>query len=89
MWERIWQIVTRPLFLISGIFFLVEDIPPDYRDYALWNPLLHLTALMRRGVYATYDAALASPVYVAAFGLTCLVLGLLALRLLGKDPAYA
>ncbi|MEM6825896.1 MAG: ABC transporter permease [Pseudomonadota bacterium] len=89
VWERLWQIITRPLFLVSGIFFLIEDVPQEYRDIALHNPLLHLTALVRRGVYAPYDADLANPVFVAGVGLSCLVLGLLALRLSGKEPVYA
>lgn len=89
LWERAWQIVTRPLFLISGVFFLVEDIPADYREVALWNPLLHLTSLSRDGTYLTYDAPDASAFYVAVTGLVCMGLGLMGLRLTGKDPAYA
>lgn len=89
LWERLWQIATRPLFLISGVFFLVEDIPPDYREIALINPLLHVTALARESAYLTYDAPLASPLYVAFVALASLALGLMLLRLFGKDPAYA
>ncbi len=79
LWERLWQIATRPLFLISGIFFLAEDIPVEVRGFALLNPLLHLTALMRAAAYGSYDAPLANPAYLAAAGMACLALGLLLL----------
>ena len=26
-WERVWMVVTRPLFIVSGVFFLFEDLP--------------------------------------------------------------
>ena len=87
LWERLWQIVTRPLFVISGIFFLIEDIPAEYREAALMNPLLHLTAMTRAALYPTYDAALANPLYVSGAGLGCLCLGLLLLRTTQRDLA--
>jgi capsular polysaccharide transport system permease protein len=85
LWERVWQIATRPLFLISGIFFLIEDIPADYRDIALMNPLLHITGEMRAALYPTYDANLANPLFVAMTGLVCLCVGLLVLRTTSRD----
>ncbi|MGC1479279.1 MAG: ABC transporter permease, partial [Chthoniobacterales bacterium] len=28
VWDQIWSIVNRPLFIASGVFFLYEDMPP-------------------------------------------------------------
>ncbi len=76
-WEQIWSIAMRPIFIVSGIFFLYEDMPPNVAAILWWNPLLHITGLMRRGVYATYRADYVSVAYVFAVSLGCLAMGLL------------
>lgn len=76
IWERVWGIVTRPLFIISSIFFLIESIPQPFRDYLAYNPLVHIIGEMRRGFYATYDATWVNPLYVYGISLTLTVLGL-------------
>lgn len=80
VWERVWQITTRPLFLVSGIIFLLEDVPAGpFRD-ALWlNPLFHVTGEMRRGFYTTYIGSYISPIYVLLLSLILLALGLMLL----------
>ena len=70
----------RPMFIISTIFFLFESVPQPWRDWLWWNPLVHVVAILRRGIYPSYDASWASPVYVALWGLISLVFGLLFLR---------
>ena len=74
VWERVWPIITRPLFLISGLFFLYEDVPPFAQDILWWNPLIHGTALVRSGFYSTYHASFASPAY--GFGVAFLLIAL-------------
>lgn len=78
-WERVWLIITRPLFIISGVFFLFEDVPSDIRDILWYNPLFHVTGQMRAGFYPTYDATYAAPLFAIGLGLGLLVLGLLLL----------
>lgn len=78
-WERIWTIATRPLFIISGVFFLFEDVPAGIRDILWYNPLFHVTGEMRRAFYATYDATYVSPTYAFCMGLGLLGFGLLLL----------
>lgn len=80
LWERTWAILNRPLFLISCIFFLFDTVPQPYRDYLWWNPLVHVVGQARSGVYATYDAAYVSPLYVFTIALIAATLGLLLLR---------
>jgi capsular polysaccharide transport system permease protein len=69
LWQRIWSIVMRPMFLISGVFFTFEAVPLPWRDYVWWNPLIHIVGLVRRGLYPGYDAAYASPIYLLVLGL--------------------
>lgn len=77
LWARVWPIVTRPLFLASGIFYLYEDMPGPVQDILWWNPLIHATALMRKGFYSTYDATFVSLAYGFGFGLVTLAIALL------------
>lgn len=80
VWERIWAILTRPLFLISGLFFLYEDLPKFAQDILWWNPILHGVALVRSGFYPTYHASFASPTYGFGISLLLMVLAMVFLR---------
>jgi capsular polysaccharide transport system permease protein len=54
-WRQIWGIVSRPLFLISGIFFTFDELPRTIREILWWNPLIHVVGEARKGFYPTYD----------------------------------
>ena len=69
VWHRVWSILMRPMFLVSGIFFTFETVPLPWRDLLSWNPLIHIVGLVRRGLYPGYDAAYVSPPYLLALGL--------------------
>lgn len=79
VWERIWGILNKPLFFLSGVFFVVDSLPRAFRDLVLLNPLTHVIAEVRAGLYPTYDARYISPLYVYGVGLTFLFLGMLLL----------
>lgn len=85
VWQVIWSILTRPLFLISGIFFLFDAIPRPGQDIIWFNPLIHLVGIMRAGFYPTYDAGYVSVSYVMAVALISLGAGLLLLRSSHRD----
>jgi capsular polysaccharide transport system permease protein len=55
-WKRIEGIISRPLFFISGVFFLPSQFPPDVRYYLSWNPLLHAIDWLRVGYYPNYNS---------------------------------
>ena len=79
-WERVWSIVNRPLFFISGIFFMFEQIPEPYTSFLWFNPLIHVIGMTRKGIYATYNADYVSVFYVVGVSGALAVLGLLLLR---------
>ncbi len=85
VWESVWAIAMRPVFLLSGIFFLYEDLPESFREVVWWNPLFQITGLMRSAFYPTYDAAYVSVAYVLGIGATCLFFGLLLLGRYHRD----
>jgi len=82
VWGRIWGIISRPLFLASGIVFVIEELPRDVRVYLEWNPIAHVIAEVRRGFYPTYYPEFVS--YTYCFGIAlALIAG--ALLLLWRD----
>ncbi|MDS9466326.1 ABC transporter permease [Paracoccus sp. MBLB3053] len=85
VWERAWHILTRPLFLASGIFFLY-DMMPSAGQHILWyNPVLHCISQFRRGIYPTYEASYVSLPYVCGVAVTLLTFGLLLLARNHRD----
>ena len=85
VWPTLWAVLNRPLFIISGIFFLIDPLAEEYRDILLINPLAHILSMMRAGFFASYDAPYASPLYVFAFALIPGALGMLLLHRYHKD----
>lgn len=80
IWDRVWTIATRPLFVVSGIFFLYEDVPTGLREALWYNPLIHVAGQMRAALFAPYDAAYAAPLYVLGIALLTFTAGLALLR---------
>ncbi|GHF74791.1 transport permease protein [Seohaeicola zhoushanensis] len=75
IWEVAWSIITRPLFLASGILYIYEDLPEIARTILWFNPLMHISGIMRSGFYPTYVATYASPLYVLGVSLVLMALG--------------
>ncbi|MDQ7263135.1 ABC transporter permease [Paracoccus sp. PS-1] len=85
IWERVWQILTRPLFLMSGIFFLYDLMPSQAQDFLWFNPLIHCVGLMREGIYPTYEARYLSHELVIGVSVGLLLLGLMLLERSHRD----
>lgn len=85
IWDPIWSILTRPLILVSTVFYTFEQIPRQYQDIGWWNPLVHLVGLMRQGLYPSYDGYWVTPLYPATLGTVTLVFGLLFLHRFHRD----
>lgn len=74
-WKNIWSVLTRPLFILSGILFLYEDAPAAFQKVLWYNPIMHCIGLMRAGFFGTYHAEHVSIPYVLGISLACFVLG--------------
>ncbi len=75
VWARIWGVINRPLFLISGVFFTLESMPEQIQAILWYNPLVHVVGIMRTGIYPSYDAGYVSLLFVFGLGISCFVLG--------------
>jgi len=87
VWQRVWGILNRPMFLISGVFFIPEMVPAQFREWMMLNPVAHGVSEMRRGFYATYDAVYVVPSYPCLVALVLTLFGLLFLLRYHKDIA--
>lgn len=80
VWQQIWGILTGPLFIISGVILLYEEMPTFAQSILWYNPVLHLTGIMREGFYPLYRPEYISFQFVWFTILIPLVAGLLLLR---------
>jgi capsular polysaccharide transport system permease protein len=85
VWMQVWSIATRPLFLVSGVFFLYEDMPATAQSLLWWNPLVHIIGIMREGFYVSYQASYASVLFVALTGLLTLFFGVVLMGRYHRD----
>ncbi len=75
--EKIFDLALRPLYFVSGIFFLPDDFPIEARDILALNPVLHAIAWVRDAVYPGYTSPVLEKGYLIASAGFFLVLGLL------------
>lgn len=69
--EKIRQLLMRPTFFLSGIFFSLKDIPSEYWYLLDWNPLLHMVELTRDAAYPAYGDQGVNLGYAAIVSLAC------------------
>lgn len=80
IWHVAWAIISRPLFIISGTFFMYDRLPMGLKEWLWYNPLIQTVGLMRRGFYPTYDDHYVSGLYVAGVSLALILTGLFLLN---------
>ena len=57
--KRMVPVVLRPMFWISGIFFIAPELPSKILPFLDWNPLLHAIETTRDGVFLDYSSSFA------------------------------
>lgn len=82
--SRITRVMVRPLMMmlmpISGAMWMLQDLPPDFREGALWIPMVSLHEAMREAhfghrVVSYYDLG-----YVVLWVIGTTLVGLAAIR---------
>ncbi|WCR12416.1 ABC transporter permease [Paracoccus stylophorae] len=84
-WQFAWAILNRPLFLVSCIFFIYDDVPQPFQYYLWFNPLVHVIGQMRKSFYPSYAGDYVSPAYVFGVGFVLLGIGLAFLTRYHRD----
>jgi capsular polysaccharide transport system permease protein len=72
--------------MISGFFFCIVMIPVAYWPYLTWNPLLHITELVRDSWFESYVSPIASPMFIVECAVGMLLLGLSVERYMRRIP---
>ena len=76
IWHVAWSIISRPLFIISGSFFMYDKLPSMLKDWLWYNPLIQIVGIMRHGFYPTYDDQYVNVPYVAGVSIALILAGL-------------
>nr|VFJ49138.1 MAG: capsular polysaccharide transport system permease protein [Candidatus Kentron sp. DK] len=77
---RIWQVINRILFFVSGTFFMVHWLPEAVQEIILWLPMVHGVEMVRHGYFGDMIPTYESPGYFAAVNLTLTLIGLVLVR---------
>lgn len=72
--------LLRPLYFVSGIFFMLAALPPNIKALTLWNPLAHWLDLIRASVFIHYPPASGSWFVIATCTSVSLLLALMFYR---------
>jgi capsular polysaccharide transport system permease protein len=83
-WTQIEKVLTRPLFFISGIFYVPSLLPIEAISVLKWNPVLHLIEWFREGFYPNYNSFVLNRSYPIYLGIFLLLVGLAGERFLRK-----
>ncbi len=51
LYQKVYEIISRPIMLLSGVFYLPASMPHPVSDYILLNPVTHIVILFRAGFY--------------------------------------
>jgi capsular polysaccharide transport system permease protein len=86
-WRHIEGLINRPLFLMSGVFFVPSTMPTAVTDILVWNPILHGIDWLRYGYYEGYRPDFTSFEYLVGWGLATTLIGLAAERFLPRREA--
>jgi len=84
-WRQMWSIITRPIFLISCIFYLFDTMPTWVQDILWYNPIVHFIGQTRVGFYSVYEGDYISLLYPMIIGGLTLFFGLALLRRHARD----
>jgi capsular polysaccharide transport system permease protein len=88
-WDTVYKIMTRPLYLLSGIFFMVDRIPPPFGAYLRYNPIIHAVELFRSGIYPGYGQYSVDVPYLLCWSFGAVVVGFSLERLLRRSVSAA
>lgn len=77
-------VIGRPLFFISGVFFTIEMVPPEYRHLLLINPLFHVLEWLRSVFFVQYESRYADMEYALICLVILLFFGMLVQRALRR-----
>ena len=77
--DKLWPIMLRAQYFVSGIFYHPDMMPPEVREMLLWNPLMHFIEWVREAYFPLYVSPYLDTVYLVQWTAGLLLFGLLAM----------
>lgn len=74
-YKNVWSIITRPLFIVSGIFYTVETMPSQVQAILILNPLVHVSGEAHKAFFPAYDGNFVNMFYPIGLGIFLFLLG--------------
>src|SRR5262249_19880676 len=53
-WMMFFSIITFPIWMLSGVWYLPEQVPEGLREWMLYNPAMHVVMFFRMAFYPDY-----------------------------------
>ena len=76
--RKVINLITFPLYMLSGVIFPVFMFPLAIREYLMYNPVLHAVELIRIHTFSTYTSVPGIELaYVQKFAIVSILLGLM------------
>lgn len=88
-YDRMFRNAMRPMYFMSGIFFIADGLPPAAQQVLQYNPILHLVEWFRSEFYDSYESQQADLPYVLSITILIFFFGLLSERLTKKRARQA
>jgi ABC-type polysaccharide/polyol phosphate export permease len=82
---RLWPPFSYLLFPLSGVAFIVDALPQNFRDIVLWLPQLNALEFIREGWFGSLMRAHYDLAYLSLFNLLLTFAGLSLVRQIGLD----
>jgi capsular polysaccharide transport system permease protein len=79
-WMIFFNVTSTPLWLLSGLWFVPEQVPEGARYWLSYNPLVHLISLFRLGFYPEYKAVLLDLPYLLGITASTVAFGMAFLK---------
>lgn len=86
-WQHVEKLVARPLFFLSGVFYIPSALPPEAVAVLRWNPLLHIVEWTREGFYSNYRSDVLNIAYPLSLAAALVIVALFAERISRKQRA--
>lgn len=76
VWIHVWTALQRTLYVLSGVFFIPQQMPDWLRGPLIWNPLLQCVEWFRTGFFSLYNPPWIDKAYVLGAGFATVLVGL-------------
>lgn len=74
--KKILSMVTKPLYFISGVFFTASEVPQEYRELLLLNPIFNVIESIREALFSEITTRYSDIYYSAYVALALLFVSL-------------